>query len=350
MSVFRFQSLGSTRKASRAVVLCAAILLACSSAPETTPVVRDDLGDPLPPVGTHSRIVSLVPATTEILFALGAGDRVVGRTRWDGWPPDVVNVPDLGDGIRPSIETVLSARPDLVVLYASGDNRDAAAALRGAGISVISLRIDSIAQFERAALLLGNYVGAPDRARAVVDSVRGTLDRVRRAADSAIAVTAGGSRPIAGAGGDSRPIAGAGGDSRPIAGVGGDSRPIAGAGGDSRPTVFMLAWETPLMTIGSGSFLSELVEIAGGRNVFGDLEGPSPQISFEEVLKRDPQFILGRPETAGKLGASERWRQLAAVREGRVLVMDTVIVGRPGVRLGEAAVSIARLLHPGIKP
>jgi iron complex transport system substrate-binding protein len=120
--------------------------------------------------------------------------------------------------------------------------------------------------------------------------------------------------------------------------------------GLERPTVFMLSWETPLMTIGSGSFLTELVEIAGGQNVFGDLTGPSPQVSFEEVLRRNPQYVLGRPETAGKLSANERWHRLPAVRDGRVLVMDTVLVGRPGVRLGEAAVSLARLLHPGVVP
>jgi iron complex transport system substrate-binding protein len=263
----------------------------------------DDAGDSLPPPAVRSRIVSLVPATTEILFALGAGDRVVGRTHWDSWPPEVVAVPDLGDGIRPSVETIVSARPDLVILYATGDNRDAALALRAAGIPVISLRMDLISQFERATLVLGDAVGEPARARVVVDSVRATLDRVRAATTHR-----------------------------------------------DRPTVFMLAWEVPLMTIGKGSFLSELVEIAGGRNVFGDMDGPSPQVSFEEVLRRDPRFILGRPETAGKLGASERWQVLPAVREGRVLVMDTLIVGRPGVRLGEAAVSIAKLLHPGILP
>jgi iron complex transport system substrate-binding protein len=261
----------------------------------------DDAGDPWPAPAVRSRIVSLIPATTEILFALGAGDRVVGRTHWDGWPPEVHQVPDLGDGIRPSIETVIGARPDLVILYASGDNRDAARALRAAGIDVISLRIDSIAEFERATLLLGDAVGEAARARTVVDSVRATLERVRQATS-----------------------------------------------GRPRPTIFMLAWETPLMTIGSGSFLTELVDIAGGQNVFGDLEGPSPQVSFEEVLRRDPQYILGRPETAGNLASKKRWRGLPAVREGRVLVMDTVLVGRPGVRLGEAAVSIARLLHPDV--
>jgi iron complex transport system substrate-binding protein len=333
MSVFRFQSLGSTRGSSRAVralfrswavwqsrrlaiapsgsraawqLRCIAVALfvvACRPSSDAAPGALDDAGDPLPPVSTRSRIVSLVPATTEIIFALGAGDRVVGRTHWDGWPPEVLKVPDLGDGIRPSIETVLSARPDLVVLYATGDNRDAALALRGSGIAVISLRIDRIAEFERAAKILGDALGEPGRARIVVDSVRATLERVRTATS-----------------------------------------------GRPRPTVFMLSWETPLMTIGSGSFLTELVDIAGGQNVFGDLEGPSPQVSFEEVLRRNPEYILGRPETAGKLGASDRWRGLPAVREGRVLVMDTVLVGRPGVRLGEAAVSIARLLHPGIIP
>jgi iron complex transport system substrate-binding protein len=304
MSVFDFLtqaclSLGSTGKRWIVTAFIAAFV-ACAPAAEKSPVL-DDAGDPLPAPAVRARIVSLIPATTEILFALGAGDRVVGRTHWDGWPPEALQVPDLGDGIRPSIETLIGARPDLVILYASGDNRDAARALRSAGIDVISLRIDSIAEFERAALMLGDAVGESARARTVVDSVRATLERVRRATSAL-----------------------------------------------PRPTIFMLAWDTPLMTIGSGSFLSELVEIAGGRNVFGDLEGPSPQVSFEEVLRRDPQYILGRPETAGNLAAKERWRALGAVREGRVLVMDTVVVGRPGVRLGEAAVSIARLLHPDV--
>jgi iron complex transport system substrate-binding protein len=303
MSVFRFSLMEWTRRGGRqtALVVLSAVL-ACSPVPGDAPIL-DDAGDPMPPTAERSRIVSLNPATTEILSALGAGDRLVGRTHWDAWPPEALQVPDLGDGIRPSVETVINARPDLVVLYASGENRDAAQALRAAGIAVMSLRIDLIEHFERATLLLGDAVGAPERARIVVDSVRGTLDRVRRATS-----------------------------------------------GRTKSTVFILAWEAPLMTIGSGSFLSELVEIAGAQNVFGDLDGPSPQISFEEVLRRDPRFVFGRPETAGKLGASERWRGLTAVREGRVLIMDTLIVGRPGVRLGEAAVSIARLLHPGALP
>lgn len=305
MSVFRFSGSGWR------CVATLAFVVACQGDQQTAgrdtagatralPSV-DDAGDSLPPTARPTRIVSLNPATTEILFALGAGDRVVGRTHWDSWPPEVRDVPDLGDAIRPSVEAVISARPDLVILYAAGDNRDAAQALRAAGIPVMSFRTDLIEQFERTTLLLGNAVGEPARARIVVDSVRSTLERVRTA-----------------------------------------------TAGRSRPTVFMLSWEVPLMTIGKGSFLTELVEIAGGQNIFGDLDGPSPQVSFEEVLRRNPQYILGRPETVGKLTASERWRTLPAVRDRRVLVSDTLLVGKPGVRLGEAAVSLARLFHPGI--
>lgn len=302
MSVSCIRARGS--KTQRGTAAAAAVLVALACAPAAPDAGRlDDAGDPIPAPAARSRIVSLSPATTEILFALGAGDRLVGRTRWDAWPPAALAVPDLGDGIRPSTEAIVGARPDLVVLYATGDNRDAAIALRGVGIPVISIRIDRIADFERATLLLGESVGEADRARQVVDSVRATLARVR-----------------------------------------------AATSGLERPTVFMLSWETPLMTIGGGSFMSELVEAAGGRNVFGDLDGPSPQVAFEEVLRRDPRYVLGGPGTAGKLGTSQRWLALPAVRDGRVLVMDTLLVGRPGVRLGEAAVSIARLLHPGILP
>jgi iron complex transport system substrate-binding protein len=198
---------------------------------------------------------------------------------------------------------VIGARPDLVILYATGDNRDAARAFRAAGIDVISLRMDLIEHFDRAVRILGDAVGAPDRARVIIDSVRATLERVRRATDTL-----------------------------------------------PRPTVFLHAWETPLLAIGGGSYLSQLVEIAGGRNVFADFPGPSPQIAFEEVLRRNPEYVVGGPTTLQTLRDTPRWQRLPAVRNGRLLVMDTALVGRPGVRLGEAAVSLAKLLHPGVIP
>jgi ABC-type Fe3+-hydroxamate transport system substrate-binding protein len=115
----------------------------------------------------------------------------------------------------------------------------------------------------------------------------------------------------------------------------------------SRPTVFWHIWDAPLITIGSGSFMTELVDIAGGRNVYADINAPSATVSLEDVARRDPDFILAGPQGVQKISEDRRWRIVRAVREGRVIKVDTVLVGRPGVRLGEAAVSLANLLHPG---
>jgi iron complex transport system substrate-binding protein len=117
-----------------------------------------------------------------------------------------------------------------------------------------------------------------------------------------------------------------------------------------RPTTFWKAWDSPVIAIGGGSFLTDLVEIAGGRNIYGDDPRPSLDVTIEDVVRRDPDVVVSGPESSVRMRAQPAWRALRAVREGRVLVYDTMLVGRPGVRLGEAAVSLARLLHPGSIP
>lgn len=271
-------------------------------------LARDDFGDtthvPAPAEVARARIVSLNPTTTELLFAIGAGRRVVGRTRWDAWPDSARLVPDLGDGLRPNVEAVLATHPTLVVLYASEDNRAAAGRFRDAGVATLSLKLDRIEQLPRAATLLATAaLGDGARGRRVADTVAASLERVRR-------VTA--------------------------------ALP--------RPTVFWHVWDNPLITIGAGSYMNELVEIAGGRNVYGALADVSPQISMEDLLRRDPDVVLAGPEGRRRILADPAWRPLRAVREGRVLVVDTALVGRPSVRLGEAARALAALLHPGVLP
>ena len=281
------------------------VLALCGCAPDAPPVERgrlDDFGVPVPLGGeAPARIVSLNPTTTEILFTIGAGDRVIGRSRWDLYPGEVQRVPELGDALRPSVETILAARPDLVVLYASADNRPAAERLRAAGIRTIGLKIDRIEEFADATRLLGTLTGDTASARIVADTVLATLDSIRAR-----------------------------------------TRAL------ERPTVFWHIWDAPLITIGSGSFLHELVDIAGGVNVYGFAEEISPAVSLEDVARRDPAFVLAGPDNAGNLRRSPAWRSVAAVRDGRILVVDTTLVARPSVKLGEAAASLARLLHPEV--
>lgn len=286
----------------RARFLCAALLLvasACQKEPAASKPEADDFGDPIVVKATPQRVVSLNPATTDLIFALGAGNRLVGRTHWDVYPPEAIKVPDLGSGIRPNVEAVLGAKPDLVILYASNDNRAAASAFRTAGVNTLSLKIDHIADFYRASRTIARLLGDSARGIVVADSVEKTLRRVRSETSSL-----------------------------------------------PKPTVFWHIWDAPLITIGRGSYMNELVEIAGGTNVYGDMAETSPTVSIEDVIKRNPRFIITGPEGKTKISADPRLAQLSAVREGRVLVADTAIVGRPSVRLGEAAVLLAKLFHP----
>jgi iron complex transport system substrate-binding protein len=274
-------------------------LLACEKTSREPVAARDDFGDPIRIGAPPTRIVSLNPATTEILFTLGAGSKVIGRTEYDLWPDSARLVPAMGGGISVNVEAVLGTHPDLVLLYASQDNRSAAERLRAAGINTVSLKVDHISDFRRTTQLLGAILHDSTRARVVIDSVQHTLDSVRVATRNA-----------------------------------------------PKPTVFWHIWDAPLITIGSGSFMSELVDIAGAKNVYADIIGPSGPINLEDVARRDPDFILAGPIGAQKIESDPRWRIVRAAREGKVLIVDTVLVARPAVRLGEAAVSLARLLHP----
>ena len=264
----------------------------------STDRVVDDFGDTVE-IAPAARIASLSPTTTELLFAIGAGARVVGRTSYDEWPAEAKRVPDLGPGIRPNVEAILAVHPDLVVLYAANDNRDAARALRAAGVRTIGLKVDRIADFRRATSLLGAVAGDSAGAQAVNDSVQRTLDRVRAATAQL-----------------------------------------------RHPRVAWQLWDTPLLVLGSGSYQHELVEIAGAKNVYGDNAKPNMQTSLEDLMRRDPDVILTDSSRASAIRRSPRWRGVRAVREGHVLAVDDETSSRASVKLGMAAVSLARLLHP----
>lgn len=284
----------------RLVALSLAVwLVACGGeAPRTSgDALVDDFGDTLRLAGPALRVVSLNPVTTELAFALGAGDRLVGRTTWDLFPEAAKAVPDVGDGMQPNVEAVLGQRPDLVLLYASESNRLAVRQLRAAGVMTLTHRTDRIADLPRVIPAIAAALGADSLGAFVADTVRATLDSLRALP-----------RPAA---------------------------PI---------TAYWHIWDAPLLTIGGGSYMSELLDVAGVKNVFEDLSAPSPQVSLEEIARRDPQVILAGPTNAAKIRRSAAWRSVRAVREGRVVVIDTTVVGRPGVRMGEAARFLRQVL------
>lgn len=259
----------------------------------------DDAGVAFALAAAPARVVSLIPATTELVFALGAGDRLVGRTTWCDYPAEAAAVPNLGNGIDPNIEAVVAARPDLVLLYKSGANRAAAERFRSLGIPALELATDRMEDFDRIALLLGTALGRREAAESLVARTRRDLDAA--------------------------------------------TRPSVRR--SSRPSVFILVWDRPPMTLGSGSFLSEILEHAGARNVFDDVASSSAPVSIEAVVARNPDYILTSSESDPRIASRPEWQSVRAVRERRFLRVHGSEFNRPSPRIGSAVRRLAASLR-----
>ena len=289
----------------RVLALFLALVAACTARPARgTLSITDDWGRTVALAAPAQRIVSLSPSSTEILFAIGAGPRLVGRTDYCDWPPAARAVPSVGNGMQPSVEAVVARRPDLVVLYASAANRAAVQGLTALGIPVAVLKLDLGADVVRAARRLGILTGEADAADSLVAAFDASLGAVR-------------------------------------------ARIAAQPG--RRPLLYVDVWASPPMTVGRGSYLSQVLEAAGAVNSFGDLGASAATVSLEAIASRDPDAVLVlAPDTLHPpdLAARPGWTTVRAVREGRVLVVDASLYGRPGPRMPLAAQDLARRIAP----
>jgi iron complex transport system substrate-binding protein len=276
---------------------------ACRPAPDvrTGISVVDDAGDTVRLAAPARRVVSLIPASTELLFALGADSFVVGRTSYCDYPAAAKAVPDLGDGIKPNIEAVIAARPDLVVLYNSGQNAAVAGRLRELGVAALRINTDALSSVPRLAQMLGRLTGREQAA----DSLAAVFDT---------ALTSATQPPSA-----------------------------------QQPKVLLLVWEQPPMTIGQGSFLSELVERAGGENLFADVTSSSGVVSIEAVAARDPDLIFTTVEGPSAFATRPEWQVVRAVREHRFLHVTGSEFNRPSPRAPDAIRQLSAKLH-GARP
>lgn len=244
------------------------------------------------------RIVSLAPSSTELLFAMGAGEQLVGRTTWCRYPPEAARVPDVGDGLNPNVEAIAARRPDLVVLYQSQLTHVAAAQLRRLGIPSVVLRQDRLEDMAHAARVLGPLTGH----QAAGDSIAAALDSVLAAGPPP------GAMPIA--------------------------------------RVAFVVWDNPPIVIGGGSYLDQLTTLAGGQNVFHDLAAASATVSLETIVARDPDVILVLSDS-GEMPAyfgRREWRAIRAVREGRFVALPADLFGRPSPTAPAAVAALRRTL------
>ena len=279
---------------------------ASSASPDSALSVVDDAGHAVRLEHPARRIVALVPAVTETVIAVGAGGRLVGRTDYDRGEM-VERLPSVGGGLDPSIEKLVSLHPDLVLGWETSGRPELRDRLTALGIPVFSIKTEDTTDVFRAVRNLGRLTGRTRAADSLAASLRGELEAVRAS--------------------------------------------VAGA---ARPTVFYMAWNDPPLTAGPRTFVSQVIEVAGGRNVFADQAALWPTVSIEEIVRRQPEYVVvpRGEQGAERVEAMKRapgWRELRALREGRGVMVPAEVVNQPGPRLGEAARAMRDAIHPELR-
>ena len=306
-----------------ALALMLAALTGCgsktssSTSPSTSPItVTDDSGKSVTLKAPAKRIVSLAPANTEIAFALGAGDKMVGGTTYDDYPAAAKSLPKIGDFNNPNVEKVVDQAPDLVL--ASGGIQ---AVLRNKfeklGIPVFVVDPQTLDQVMADLTKLGRLMGASDKAAEVVASMKATIKSVQ--------------------------------DKIALYFARSDIPPEQAKTVKFKPTVFFEVYPKPLMTAGNNTFINDLITLAGGVNI-GATAGPGyPTFSSEVLFEKNPDVYiapLGNGASPAQISARPGYKALKAVKEGHVYTIEDNLVVRPGPRLAQGLVEIAKMIHP----
>jgi cobalamin transport system substrate-binding protein len=257
------------------------------------------------------RVISLVPNVTEILFAVGAGSQVVAVSSFDAYPPEVATLPRVGALLDPDVERILSMHPDLVIVY--GSQSELERQLERAHIAVYSYRHGGIADVLETIRGIGARTGHRDEGRRVADDVERRMDAIRARV-----------KPFP------RP--------RTLLVFGRERLALRG-----------------IYASGGRGFMADMLDAAGGDNVFADIAQEAVQASTEVILAKQPQAIVEVRAASNPMAAGDRaaeldvWRTLGsvpAVRDNRLafLVDDRLVV--PGPRIADGAELLARALHP----
>jgi iron complex transport system substrate-binding protein len=278
-------------------------LYGVSAGPGGRTVFTDALGRSFVPEGDIRRIVSLSPGVTEILFAIGAGDKTVGITRYCNYPPEAQDRVRVGgfSGATVSTEQISALKPGVVILSADMHGR-IIALLDSLSIPSFAVEPRNFSQVYETIAVLGTLTGNDEGAAAVI---RGMKEKIALAAER--------------------------------------SR------GREKPGVFWELADEPLITVGGGTFISEAIALGGGKNIFEELEEQWPLVSAEQVLIRNPDWILTGDDMGGGLEYLFRrplWRDLPALKNGRAALVNADLLYRYGPRLADAVIAIAGILYP----
>lgn len=264
--------------------------------------VTDDAGRSVTLVAEPKRVVSVAPSNTEMLFALGKGEILVGRSDFDDYPAEAAKVPSIGGWLPPNYEAIMGAKPDLVlVIGGSVPERERLATEYK--LPVLVLDPKTLQDVYKDIALLGQVVNAQPAATKLVGQMQADVAAV-----------------------------------------------TSKVAGKPKPTVFYEVWHDPLMTAGQNTFIDDLITLAGGVNIGADVKDWT-NYSLEQVQAKDPDFYVTSKEAVATVGQRPGFGGLKAVKAKRVFGMDDPNIGvRPGPRLILGLQWFARTLHPELFP
>jgi iron complex transport system substrate-binding protein len=295
-------------------IICLAALAGCSSSsPTSAPAAAtnqssfsDDINRVVTISGVPQRIVSLSPSNTELVYALGLQDKLVGVTSYDNYPPDAKNKPVVSDYSTLDMEKIVAAKPDLVL--ADNIQKDTAIpALDKLGIPVLTFSPDSMNMIFKDLTTLGQISGKSQEASTLV---AGLQARVKVVSDKTAKLS--------------------------------DSQ---------KPRILYVTWHDPIWTAGSQTMIQELIDLAGGSNIASDLTGYAT-ITLEATIQRNPQIILVMSsmgtdnESLNFIKGNAQFQSTDSLKKGQIYQIDADIFGRTTPRIVDGLETMAKLVHP----
>lgn len=289
-----------------ALASCIALAMILMPGPCAARSVVDQAGRRVEVPERPQRVVSLAPSITEVVYALGRQDLLKGTTQYSDDPPAAKNLPRVGSYVRLDVEKIVALKPDLCLAIKDGNPLHAVTRLVELGIPVYVVDPRNLAGIMQMISGLGEVLGATESALLIVSEMRARAERVAARLGPA----------------------------------------------PGRPRVFFQIDASPIVSAGRGTFIDELITLAGGRNLAGGSEG-YPRFGWEELLRLDPEVAIVASMAGGFSPAElkagwQKWPQLAAVKNRRLYVIDARLVDRPTPALLEGLETFARLIHPEI--
>jgi iron complex transport system substrate-binding protein len=292
------------------IIFAAGCGAAKQSAGKDFGVVTDQINREVVLKAAPQRIVSLSPSNTEIAYAIGLGDKMVGVTDYCNYPEEALKVAKVGGFSKPNMEAVLALQPDLVL--AGNKHEEQVKKLEEMNIPVLVLVPESMNEVFEAITMVGKAAGKNQEADALVSDMKNRLETT--------------------------------------------ASKVSAIPEQDRVRVYYEVSSDPLMSAGSASIINEVISRAGGKNIFADLAERYPKISQEVLIERDPQFIL-YPGSHGSQGfdpkeiaARPMWNKISAVKENKLFTVNADTISRPGPRLIEAVEKLAAIFYPEVFP